>query len=1479
MRRFLLLTLTLFSFVFVQGAGEWVATGSDTPVNAKKKLISSNIETSIIHFSVDGFYMNKVKNQNGTEYVIDVDGATTILKKGAPDVAKMTASVIIPDMDEMTVEIVDAQYKEFTDIAVAPSKGNLYRDIDPATVPYEYGAEYQTDAFYPGKIAKLSEAYILRDYRGQTVVINPFQYNPVTKVLRVYYDVTVKVTSTGNVGENTLVRNNSLNSVSTQFQNIYNTQFLNSDNSKYTPLAENGKMLIIAYADFMDAMQPFVDWKIMSGQEVEMVSVEDAGSNSDGIKSYIADYYNNNGLTFCMLIGDAAQVPTSYSNGDSDNDYAYISGNDHYPEIIMGRFSAESVADVETMVQRSVEYEKTPYVDEDWRSNSVGVASSQGTGDDDEYDYEHIQNIEVLLNDFTYTYNYEYFDGSQGGNDAPGNPTPNDVAEGINAGASIINYTGHGSNTSWGSSGFSNSDVNNLTNANKLPFIWSVACVNGNFNGYTCFAEAWLRATDDEGNPTGAIATMMSTINQSWAPPMEGQDAFNDILCELEDGVIRRTFGGISFNGLMRMNDEYGSQGNDMTDTWTLFGDPSVMVYTTDPTAISASHNPTIFLGASSFAVSAPDAEGATVALTMDGVIYGVGTVEGGTATVNFDSPLAVPGTMNLVITGFNKIPYITTLDVIPADGPYVTLLSNTINDASGNGNGMADYGESILLNVELQNIGIEDASDVTLTLSSDDEFVTITDATEDAGTIAQDATVTFTDAFAFDIADNIPDQHAVVFTLVSTSGEDTWESTFSIIVNAPVLAVGSLSIDDSANGNDNGRLDPGETVEITIENTNTGHADAVSSLAHLTTMSTYATIQNAISNVGTVAAGATANAVYTLVCNAATPVGTVVNLNYDITSGEYSADAEFAITAGLILEDWENGLDNYDWQFSGDADWAIDNTVAYDGDNSLRSGEIGDNQTSTLTLEYESSVDDFISFYRKVSSEGNYDKLHFYIDGDEQGVWSGDLDWEQFEYPVTAGVHTFEWKYTKDGSQSGGDDCAWIDFIILPPNLSFSATAGMDIAICEQAPVTILGNAVLYTSLQWTSNGDGVFDDANAMQPVYTPGSQDITNGTVELTLTATGAGDDIVDAMVLTINDPATADAGEAMSLCQGETYTAAAVAANYASVNWTTNGDGTFDDASILAPVYTPGTEDVVNGSAVLTITAIGLEACADATSEVTLTINTTPAEATVAQGSIEVCAGVAADYSINEIEGATSYSWSVVPTEAGTVDQSLATVTVAWNADFAGVAQLVVAGVNDCGQGIESAPLEVTVKALPDAAEFIAGVNEVDHVYTDETAYTINEIANAEVVVWTLVPAEAGEIDAEDNTATVTWNDEFTGEAKVTVTATNDCGDVVSEYAVNVKNTVGIQDLNNALNIDIYPNPNNGKFDIDLSGNVNEIVNIKVISSISAVVFETSNVSLNNDFKQTIDVTNLADGLYYLVIENNKGRIIKKIIVQK
>ena len=100
MKRLLLLITAIMSFSGLFAEGQWVGINTDEPAAVSKELVTSNVENSVVHFTLDGFTKKPVQTPRGQQYVITAEGATPILKKGAPDVSKMTASVIIPDMEK-----------------------------------------------------------------------------------------------------------------------------------------------------------------------------------------------------------------------------------------------------------------------------------------------------------------------------------------------------------------------------------------------------------------------------------------------------------------------------------------------------------------------------------------------------------------------------------------------------------------------------------------------------------------------------------------------------------------------------------------------------------------------------------------------------------------------------------------------------------------------------------------------------------------------------------------------------------------------------------------------------------------------------------------------------------------------------------------------------------------------------------------------------------------------------------------------------------------------------------------------------------------------------------------------------------------------------------------------------------------------------------------------------------------------------------
>jgi len=155
------------------------------------------------------------------------------------------------------------------------------------------------------------------------------------------------------------------------------------------------------------------------------------------------------------------------------------------------------------------------------------------------------------------------------------------------------------------------------------------------------------------------------------------------------------------------------------------------------------------------------------------------------------------------------------------------------------------------------------------------------------------------------------------------------------------------------------------------------------------------------------------------------------------LTSGsEGNRNARVAVStksAGISNEGFESGdFTRLPWSFSGNAPWTVQSSTVRSGSYAAASGAITHNQTSGMLLHLNCEAGT-ISFAYSVSSESGWDFLRFYIDGVQKGAWSGSVGWTTASYPVTAGPHTFEWRYTKDESVSSGSDKAWVDDITLP--------------------------------------------------------------------------------------------------------------------------------------------------------------------------------------------------------------------------------------------------------------------------------------------------------------------------------------------------------------------------------------------------------------------------------------------------------------
>lgn len=227
--------------------------------------------------------------------------------------------------------------------------------------------------------------------------------------------------------------------------------------------------------------------------------------------------------------------------------------------------------------------------------------------------------------------------------------------------------------------------------------------------------------------------------------------------------------------------------------------------------------------------------------------------------------------------------------------------------------------------------------------------------------------------------------------------------------------------------------------------------------------------------------------------------------IDQDINENHHQLNFVLLPSEAITFEEGEFG-DGF--IMSGQLPWIIDEEIAWEGDFSSASGDIGDSQSSAMELQLEGRSAGIVSFYKKVSSESGWDFLEFYIDGVKQNSWSGEIDWSPEEFQIPEGNHQIKWTYKKDSNTSNGSDKTWVDFIEIPPVLTTVVNAGPDQSICQDELAQLNAYAANFENISWTSVGDGSFSDDAALNCIYTPGPNDIGNGMVELFISASGSG-----------------------------------------------------------------------------------------------------------------------------------------------------------------------------------------------------------------------------------------------------------------------------------------------------------------------------------------------------------------------------------
>lgn len=441
---------------------------------------------------------------------------------------------------------------------------------------------------------------ILRDHRISSLVFFPIQFNPVTKQLKVFKHIEIIIHGAGSIQSG---KDNS------SFDSLLKGLVINYENNSTPDYIID--LMIITPNEYEESLLPFKVWKDKTGIRTTIITrddIEDAGHEwiadpteedwvYEGIDAFIKNAYENWGNLspeFLLFVGETdpetPEMPTHYwtmvnstSIGEIPTDYYYTtmdlspfsSSNDttgilDFPDLFSGRISVDDATELEVILNKIINYEKTPYIYQTEWFNNINLSTFYEYLIDfpnDTSDCDVIENAYFLYTSYQlnqYFSNTNYNTTTVFLNDCPllnpnaimcwewqeylppGIPyyyyesdATNAVIESINNGCFLVNHRDHGQsknrfisyNDGWSHPEFNQNHINLLSNENMLPVMFSLNCQTGWFDGATetqdpqfqtgnfdCFGELLLSA--DSGGVVGFIGATRNS-----------RSGYNDELC------------------------------------------------------------------------------------------------------------------------------------------------------------------------------------------------------------------------------------------------------------------------------------------------------------------------------------------------------------------------------------------------------------------------------------------------------------------------------------------------------------------------------------------------------------------------------------------------------------------------------------------------------------------------------------------------------------------------------------------------------------------------------------------------------------------------------------------------------------------------------------------------------------------------------------------------------------------------------------
>ena len=689
----------------------------DTP---RVEVVNSTSQEIVLDVSIPSMAEAGVL-RDGTAYQrLSLPGSGTTTEIGRPEVPAFARYVAIPHGAELEVEVVADTVETRAGYLVYPAQEpRVDQDGEPGFALD--AASYQRDEYYPSQIVELEGSFVVRGVEVVLVRFYPAQYNAARRDLKIHPSFRVHISFHGGaeISPDPRLR-------SPYFDSLLSSILLNYSQLESPPATRFGvglgsasgcEFLIIAPPHLEGQATRLANWKIRRGIDTEVRTTTQTGSSASAIRSYIQTAYDTwtPPPSFVLFLGDAEFINTNYETVHpqqppagsligTDLYYATVDGTDYFPDISTGRISVDSVTEARNVITRIINYERNPPGSAAFYTNVAMAAYFED--DATPYTYEDrlwvrtSEEIATYLEANGYVAQLIYYAHPwvnplhySNGDDLPfyllrSNGFPwigggSEVVNAVNQGRLILNHRDHGVRWMWAQPELYVWNVESLTNGSKLPVVFSINCETGWFDNETDnpghgtseeevnFAEAWQR--NSNGGAAGVIAATRASYGGINDHLNKGfYDAiWPDFLPYTPSTGPQFSVGQVLDYGKLYMATLYGeSIYRKITfEMFHYFGDPTMEIWTALPQTLNVSHAPVVLTGTPSITIDVAQ-DGALVSFVKDDEILGTALSSGGSATLNFSSPLA-SGPVFLTVTKHNFRPYEGTVTAMETIIPY----------------------------------------------------------------------------------------------------------------------------------------------------------------------------------------------------------------------------------------------------------------------------------------------------------------------------------------------------------------------------------------------------------------------------------------------------------------------------------------------------------------------------------------------------------------------------------------------------------------------------------------------------------------------------------------------------------------------------------------------------------------------------------------------------------------------------------------